>query len=394
MKIALINLPLDNNYGGNLQRYALYTVLTRLGHDVTYLPMLTKMYTPKGIHKILSKAKRFAFEHVLHKEILIDGIPVSQYEKDKAKELKIQIPAFLNFTKEHVNTYPRNFNDFGELKSIVSEFDTFVVGSDQAWRNYSPNTLPHYYLDFVPVGKRKIAYAISFGNSATNYSRDLVKRCGKLVSTFNAVSFRESSGIEITHKFNWKINNPEIVLDPTLLLRKEDYLALMPEGDSNNSRNLNRKLFYYILDDNGFKANLVSKISDQLGLSPYGLNTLFPNIGKNTSIILPSPGQWLKDLYESDFVVTDSFHGTLFSIIFNKPFITIMNNKRGAERYNPLINNLGLEDRIVNDNSLRHFDFNEFYQISWEEVNKKLESYREKSIHFLINCLRKSLIIL
>lgn len=381
MKIALINLSLDTNYGGNLQRFALYTVLTNMGYDVTYIPYIRKNHKPTGLHKVLSKAKRFVYKYILRKVILVNGnIPVEQYERDLEREYELQMPNFIKFTKEHVKCWPKSYQDFDSMKEIVSSFDTFIVGSDQVWRAYSKKTILHFYLDFVPKDKRKIAYAASFGNYGEGYNPKLIDKTRKLIKEFKAVSFREQSGLDLASKFKWEIQTkPQLALDPTLLLHKEDYLKLTKETPKEEDK----YLFYYVLDWNDDIKRFIKKASKELHLDIKGIKSIRPNVGRNTSIMLPTPEEWLRKICGADFVITDSFHGTLFSIMFNKPFVTIINKSRGAERYNPLLKDLNLKSRIFAGDYLTNLTVKSLEPIDWNMVNSNLNIKRKTSCEFL-----------
>jgi hypothetical protein len=239
-------------------------------------------------------------------------------------------------------------------------------------------------LDFVPSIKKKIAYAVSFGNSGQGYTACLIRKSRKLIKEFYAVSFREQAGLDIARKFHWKFNKqPQLVIDSTLLLKADDYLQLFKDKRSGTSPNL----FYYILDKDNIIEKFIQKASKELNLKSYGIDSLEPNIGEATSILLPSPVAWLQNIALADFIITDSFHGTLFSIIFNKPFVTIMNSNRGANRYQPLLDRLDLTERLIRKEDLSSLSIDSLSKIDWDDVNKKIELYRQKSLTFLKKAL-------
>lgn len=379
MNIALINLPLSSNYGANLQRFALYRTLTKLGNKVTYIPLSCRdnIY-PKGLKGFFVYSKRLIKKYIFgHKTVDVLS------ERKKAKDNAIQMPQIIRFNEEYLNIWDKVYNNFTGMEELNSKgFDAFVVGSDQIWRFGSD--IEHYFLDFVDDNKIKIAYAASFGNAGEDYSDYAIKRCSKLLNSFQAVSFREYVGFDIFYRFNWKCqSDPKWVLDPTLLLEADDYRGVY----SKYSNSEKKGIFYYILDINNEKLELLQQVSTAIHLKKYGITTLFPNIGKGTKITIPSIEQWLRYIDESKFVVTDSFHGTMFSIIFNKPFLSIINNERGNQRYYPLMEKLGLGDRLISEDNLKSFSFNHLHKIDWELVNKKLQSLRADSINFLKSSL-------
>lgn len=103
------------------------------------------------------------------------------------------------------------------------------------------------------------------------------------------------------------------------------------------------------------------------------------------SYVHPSVDGWIKSFSDADFVVEDSFHSTVFSIIFNKPFISIVNKERGASRFYSLLSKLNLIDRIISDHN--DFDWQSIYEINYKEVNNLLERYRSESYNFLLSSL-------
>ena len=385
MKIALINLVVDTNYGGNLQRYALCKVLNRMGHDVFYIPTYSKLvyphgvkafliYTKRRIHNIFSKNKKNVF-----------------LERDTAREYVIQLPQVEQFIEKNIPCYNRVYGENDNMSDLNRYgFDAFLVGSDQVWRSSSKSNIEHFFLDFVSTNQKKIAYAVSFGNDGSSYTKKQIINCGKLYKHFDAISFREETAFKITNKFKWNNKNePSLVLDPTLLLNKEAYTSLIDESSVIGKKGI----FCYVLDMNSDVKKLIDFVVAKKQLPYFLVDTLFPNRDhpKNKEYLMnPSIGQWLKNISEADFIITDSFHGTMFSLIFNKPFITIVNAKRGRERYFPLIKNIGLNNRLVND--LQHIDWREIEHviqrnINYDYVHRKIDEERVRSINFLKNNL-------
>lgn len=376
MKIAIINLGVDTNYGGSLQRYALCKCLTGLGHQPIFIPTHFYVKVPHGVKAILLYIKRIILKYILRRDNTLTVL----FEKKCKIDEDINMPVFYEFFRRNVPYYNRIFESLDCLKELNNDnFDAFLVGSDQVWRA-STNT-HYYFLDFVKKGK-KIAYAASFGNAAEDYTQEMINRIRLLVSKFDAVSVREKKAIDIFRRFNWTLSyTPECVLDPTLLLDKDDYLKIL--NQSSLKKNNDRNLFYYILDFDSQKKSFVERFSYNKGLSYHGLNSLHPYLEFSDTNPLPSVEQWISYIRDAEYVITDSFHGTMFSIIFNKPFITLLNSKRGSERYNPIMNQLGLEDRLVADNQLDQLSDVDFPAINWKFVNDRLSQLREKSFMWL-----------
>ena len=237
-----------------------------------------------------------------------------------------------------------------------------------------------FLLDFAEANKdvKKIAYAASFGVDKWEFSDEETKIAKHLLPLFDAVSVREDSGVTLCE--NYLGVQAEHVLDPTMLLDKEDYISLIkaecePQSEGN--------LFTYILDSSEHKQKIVDNLADKLKLKPFEVQPKYKhpskdNIKKNIEdCVYPAVTKWLRAFYDAKFVVTDSFHGCVFSIIFNKPFIAIGNKDRGLARFKSLLSLYRLENRLnnVNPDSLDIID--------WSFVNNSRTNFKEKSLHFL-----------
>lgn len=228
-------------------------------------------------------------------------------------------------------------------------FDAFVVGSDQVWRpRYSPS-LSNYYLDFLDdlsSKAKRISYAASFGVDVWEYSGEDTSVCKALVAKFSALSVRERSAIDLCETYFGV--NPEWLVDPTLLLDAEDYRQLFANKDDASRED---RVVSYVLDPNLEKKLVAQKVSDYLACE---LNSLVPeeNIRevpwwRLVELRYPSVEAWLQCIADARFVVTDSFHGCVFCIIFNKPFVALGNQDRGLTRFQSLLSMFGLEGRLV-----------------------------------------------
>ncbi len=382
MRICLINLVIDTNYGGNLQRFALCRFLTKIGHDVTYIPTYSKRYIPSGLKKYLIYLKRF-FSKLIGKY----HNPIN-LEKRIEREYAIQMPQIINFIKTYIPCYKKAFTEsdgiYEDMKELNNEnFDAFIVGSDQIWRSSPKRNIEHFFLDFIHNEKaRKIAYAVSFGDNGEGYTHSQITNCGNLIKKFNGISFRENAGLDIAIRFNWTLpNKVPIVLDPTLLLTPNDYNLLL----NNSTIKESKHIFCYILDINEQKRELITKISSIINKNVIIIDSLFPNINNDKEIIkLPSIETWLSLVKGADFVITDSFHGTMFSILFNRPFITVLNKNRGTERYQPILHKLKLDNRLLSEEQLSSISKDYITEpINWDYINQVLETERKISTEFL-----------
>lgn len=329
MKIGILTLPLHTNYGGILQAYALQTVLERIGHEVVVID------TPnvKSAPSLFTLAKR------LVKRLL--GYRVGVFSEWKHNRV---YPIISQHTQPFVDKYihRRVVNSPNELRA--NEFDAIIVGSDQVWRPKYYGKIEDAYLAFAKGWHiKRIAYAASFGTDDWEYTPEQTKTCGELLRMFDAVSVREASGVQLC-KEHFGVE-AQHVLDPTMLLAKEDYIRLVETADVPKSKGT---LLNYILDDSPEKRALIEWVAKEKGLVPFRVNSrIEDHAAPLEERIQPPVEQWLRGFYDAEFVVTDSFHACVFSILFGKPFVVVGNKERGMARFESLLKLFGLEDRLI-----------------------------------------------
>jgi len=379
VKIGILTQPLHTNYGGLLQSFALQTVLKKMGHEVWTIDRPGRKSTL--IVKSLSIIKRFLVKTIYHKSIIIRIWPTS-------KEKKVINKYMNNFIKENIRTTLK-IDSVVKLSLLKKyQFDAYIVGSDQVWRpKYSP-CITNYFLDFLDgVDKvKRIAYAASFGVENWEFTNKQTNQCASLAKRFDKISVREDSAITLCKKY---LGVDAIhVLDPTMLLAKEDYMKLIEKSNIPYSEGF---LMTFILDRSYEKDKIIKKAIKELNLNPFSVTprNLFSEVGGNRieDCIFPSVNEWIKGFIKADYVITDSFHGTVFSIIFNKPFISIGNSNRGMTRFTSLLKMFGLEERIIQ--SIDDLTLEKLQKpINFEYVNKTLKENQKRSFMFLINSLK------
>lgn len=359
MKIAILTLPLETNYGGNLQAYALYTTLTKMGNDVELINYRHKQVS--DFRKVLSTLK----QKVIYRRNVF-------YFFDKEQ-------AIINQNhEEFINSYIKRSSPIYSTEQLVeyfniNSFDSIIVGSDQVWRFEYPPKIENYFLEFLEKNSsiKKIAYAASFGIDSWNYTDHVTQKVRKLVQKFYYISVREISGVQLC-KSKLYIDAKHVV-DPTLLLSPEEYLQII---NVNKKTNNEGKILTYILDDNTFKTQIIAKIKNHLNKDTFIAQPVRKSkkrmFEKNLeSYMYPSIENWVRSFYDASFIITDSFHGTVFAIIFKKPFIAIVNKERGASRFESLLGKLMLENRVVDENTIIT---NELFEnkIDYNEVSSLL----------------------
>lgn len=387
-KIAILTLPLHSNYGGILQCYALQTVLERMGCEVTVLnrqpkkPMsLVLLFLLRCVSMFKCMFRRYLLGE---KEWRVQKPWDSFYMPYRAKAMLGGNPRFLQaFVREHIHQTKPLYSS-QELGQAAEEgqFDFFVVGSDQVWREQYAPEITDYFLGFLPDSDRrpKVAYAASFGLERVGISDEKLERCRQLSQKFTSVSVREQSAVRLAKEVldmdaRW-------VLDPTMLLSAEDY-----KFASRSTEKSWAGVVTYILDGNEIDSQVVRDVSNSLFL-PVEAISLCP-LDKNGFPAVMFPVEWwLNSFAQADFVVTDSFHGCVFSIIYRKPFIAIANGERGIDRFKSLLGYFGLQDRLV-------FSMEDYRQkrsallapIDFAPVAEKLAQAQETSLAFLKEAL-------
>lgn len=367
MRILILTLPLDRNYGGILQCYALQIILKRMGHDVKVLSK--PIYDWKYYVKFpLAICKRILKRYVLGQNIEI--------LRSSFQIVKQHINKFIKNNIDYL--YIRNWNTIGER-----DIDVIVVGSDQVWRPkyFYPMPIENAFCAFLKGSDvKKISYAASFGVDCCEYNSSQLKICSSLLKTFAAVSVREDSGVKICKQY-FDID-AENVLDPTLLLSVDDYRMLIKNG---KTEPVAGNMLVYLLDETEEKTRLVNKIAIEKGLKPFyiDVDTEDERIPLKSRIKIPVE-QWLRSFADADFVFTDSFHGSVFSIIFHKQFIVYANKDRGLTRFESLLGQLQLNDRMIF--SKEEFDIKKELvnsYIDYSKVELVLYNKRLKSLEYL-----------
>ena len=373
MKIGVLTLNLHNNFGGILQAYALQKVLREMGHNIVLIDKSKYVSVGPWYKKYPIYIKRAIQKYLLRKDIIV---------RVDAEQNRIPRTISIN-TDKFINKYiKRTTRDFSSIKE--TDFDAIIVGSDQIWRpKYFYSKIENAYFDFARGWNiKRIAYAASFGTEEWEYSDEQTTNCAELLSNFDAVSVREASAVKLCkEKFGVKAQH---VLDPTMLLSREEYQELFitaqtPQSDGN--------LFCYILDKNSEKDSIIDYIAQKRGLTPFYVNSRYEDPDAPLEERIQQPVEkWLLAFYDAEFVITDSFHACVFSIIFNKPFIVYGNKERGMTRFESLLKIFGLENRLVSTKKDAIKTANE--PIDWKKVNTIHSQWKEKSIAFLSENLK------
>lgn len=373
MRIGILTLPLHTNYGGILQAYALQTTLERMGHEVVVfdtpnkcpLPPfkdIPKCFLKRIIKKILGRNQKIFYEYYQNKKV----IPVVSQNTQR-------------FINSHIHR--KEISDFKELDG--ESYDAIVVGSDQVWRplyfipGWRWQEIENAFLSFASKWNiKRLSYAASFGTEDWEYTDQQTRRCKALLQVFDAISVRETNGVTLCKKY-FDMNSVH-VLDPTMLLNEADYSIFFQKSNTPKS---NGTLLNYILDETEKNRVLIMNVANQKCLKAFSVTNPYENDETKplNERIKPAVEKWLRGFYDAEFVITDSFHACVFSILFKKQFVVVGNKERGLSRIESLLQCFGIENRIVEDS----VQVMRLPLIDYDKVYVKLEKYRKKSLEFL-----------
>lgn len=343
----------DDNYGQTLQAYALQTVLKGLGHN----PYLIRYITDGGI-----KRRRYVSMASKIKKRLIDRF--SRFSKNESfcsHSRKAQ-----SFLKDNIELSSEIYTR-SKIQKIPPKADCFITGSDQVWNKLDGS----YFLDFVKDNKTlKISYAASFGGHC--YKDIEAKYVYSWLKDFNALSVREYDGLKYCK--NIGLDGCSIMPDPTILLTREKYELLC-------NKSIVKKpyiLLYILGNKTDFDIESVFEYASKKNLevvyvASQGQVDKFPKV-------YPSINEWLSLISSAKYVVTNSFHGTVFSLIFRKPFISIPLSGEASKMNSRIITLLSEFDlcRNISDNINLLDDF--CYPPSVEMILNKMKA---KGLNFL-----------
>ncbi len=366
MKIALITIHNVSNYGAVLQAFATKKILSQYG-EVETLNYFNP-HLPYQLDIIRFKPSIHGIKMAIHDILRL---------KDRNKVLK----KFNNFLESNMNLSKLVTQD--EIQNgVINDFDVYVCGSDQIW---NPSLVskegkkgeldPIYFLNFANKNAKKISYASSTGGHrfTDSENEDKVK---DLLKDFTTISVRESGAQEdLSQLLEREVFR---VLDPTLLLSKEEWFEAL-EIDKNDRSQKEDYILVYRVPKDPLMKKVVEFVVKKFGKKVVIIDQAFkPFINADFHIRDAGPVEFIELFANARFVITNSFHGVCFSINFKKHFVAVSGG--GSSRIESLLNFFGLKDRLINDDKKLHQLSTDF---SYEFSTKKLECERAKSIKVL-----------
>lgn len=373
----ILSLPTLNNFGGLLQSYALQRVVSRFVSETSVI-----YYRHQGIENWFASLPATAKIRAWYSFLKI--ILGARYRKLHAM---IEAAIFHRFRKRFIKFTPLDAQR-SQLPALAGD-GAFIVGSDQVWRcEYarSCENMPFFFLSFTSGEQRQrsIAYAASFGSYEWEGTPEETEECARLLRDFKAVSVREHSGIRICRE----VFGVEAVQmpDPTLLLEVADYSRVIRRWWT---RRLPEPFMaVYLLDETEDKRALTQAVAGSAKLYPQQL-TAHGDAPRAMDRIPLSVPQWLRCMRDCECVLTDSFHGCVFAIIFNKPFVCLGNAARGSARFDSLLGTFGLQERLLTNPTAGQVDECMRIPIDWERVNAIRRSEQQRAFDFLKQNLEK-----
>lgn len=365
-KVLIVTIFGYENFGNRLQNYAVHRLFSKLGYDVhTYGKYPVKrnraqtfLYYIKSITKtLLYKANLFTSKYTYNAKWYL--------EKDRIRK-------FIEFNNKFIKV------DFHTSRSrLKNEYDYFVLGSDQVWNpNWiTKNNKNLYDLSFCDRQKR-VCLCPSFGvERIPEKSEEYFK---KTLNNFEYLSVREQEGVKIIHKLADK--HAELLLDPTMMLNKDEW-SLIAQQPNNITMNKPYILCYFVGSISSYNKEFVNKIAEKNKLTVINIF-----VDKDSDYYYCGPSEFVYLIKEASLIITDSFHGSVFSVIFDKPFVVFYRDDGNGNimnsRINTLLNKLSLSNRFykaINEENIFDNDY--------AEAKKIIKNEQTKCINYLNTCL-------
>lgn len=366
MKISVITLHTVKNYGSVLQTYATQEKFKQMGVKAEFVDYWRENTLDQNILKAyLSDSKRWnknPFTRFVYKTV-------------ERPSVRKRIRVFNSFLKRYIHLTPQKYFSFGELKNDPPKADLYCTGSDQVWNSdWNRGIEKPYFLEYMPEGGKCFAYAASFGKAKLDPEEQKLTK--PLLQKYSAISMRESSGVRILNQMG--LSGVQI-LDPTLVLEAGEWKRLMAR------RKIRQKyLLIYQLNKNRDFDCYARCLARKKGLKLIRLSYDYHHILKPGHLVCcPNVEDWVSLFYYADYIVTDSFHGTAFSINFNKQFSVFYPPQFGGRLEN-VLKLTSLENRVVTNSSNSQVG----KTIDYRPVNRILARERKNADAFLAKALQ------
>lgn len=386
-KVALVTCYFQPNYGSQLQAYATQMAFEKLGLENETIQI-------DGLVQEINKAKYMYFlsrifdiNTIKDKWATVRKIIAKKRNPEYAKNLAIRNGMFKSFAKDMFKISD-SYGSKAEITSKADLYSAFVVGSDQLW--LPSNIAADYYtLNFVPENIPKIALATSFGVSSLPPKQ--ASSAAKFLNRIDYVSIREKSGQKLIKDLAGR--DVPVVCDPTLMFSNEDWTSITPQERFYNEK----YIFVYFLGNNPEQRELIKRVQKETGYKIVQLahcdEFIKTDVGfADEAPYNVGPKEFIQLIRDAEFVFTDSFHCSVFSMLHQKTFFTFRRyNSEGNVSTNgrlySLLSLVGLENRLLNGSEIANDVINS--SINYSNVMKKLAEMREFTWNWLADCLKK-----
>lgn len=382
-KVGIITIVNVNNYGAELQAFATFRKLQLMGYNAEIINYLYY----KDWRYIDSKMSRsFNSMSIKGKIIYFAKYRVASFVLNKilpliCKDVKQRIANFNSF-HQHNTRFSKLYKSMKDLYTDTPIYDVYMVGSDQVWNPNASSSIEPYFLTFAPHSALTVSYASSFGVSKIE-NNSIANRIKLGLSSIKTISVRESSGVNLVKELTG--HTAQLVCDPTLLLNKSEWTMFM-KPVSNMPQ---RYVLIYQLSESDAIVKLATRIGKQEQIPVYRICKRAFKVKKDkgvVNILNAGPSEFLSLITNASFIITNSFHGTAFSINFDVPFYTVVSaKKKNNNRMESLLDYVGLGKRIVKDD----VDITNLPIVGYDvnATQLKLKSFRLESEKFLEDAL-------
>lgn len=387
-KIGLAVVTYKDNFGSALQTYATQYTLQQLGYE-------TGIFEIKGVHKIINRRKIFFYLRRVFEldelKYMFDNV-VSRFRKKRqkagdayAQNMAVRHQKYVDFNKTWLKFLPQQ-NTWNDLIKQSSTVDSVVVGSDQLWR---PSNIAggYFTLEFVPDNIKKIAYATSFGVSVI--PPVLRKKTKSFLKRIDFISTREDSGKKIVKEMIGR--DIPVVCDPTMLLDADQWMTIQEEKPFADGK----YILCYFMGENPEHRSFAKKLKEKTGCKIIALlhGATYVASDENFADETPydvGPSEFINLIRNAEYICTDSFHGTVFSILNSRKFFSFRRYSDKSEfstndRLHTLLKWTGLSDRMLYGSE----NVDEFCdkQIDYDSVLSKIAEKRKMSMEYFTTAL-------
>ena len=368
MKVGIITFHGSHNHGSMIQAYATQRAIEKIGIESEIINF--RMKSQKEYYSLYPM--KFGTMRFFRSLCML---PIHMARKKRSEK-------FENFLRNRFLLSGKELANYDDLKSVSEKYDLYLSGSDQIWSNLIPEFKSTeadytgvYFLDFVNKQKRKISYASSVGEISYE---DLSKK-KELLESYSCISTREKKGSEIIESITHK--EAKVVVDPTFLLHKQEWQSIV------QSKPIIKEKYVFLYTLRGIRPGIkwgkhLTKFASRFGLKVVCVSPFFPILVPGvTNLVNVGPEDFLNLIDNAEVVFTDSFHGTAFSINFNKPFYSLNKKDSKDERKLGILKAVGLEKRCIR--SFDEIDRISLYDVDYTAVNEKLNLLRNNGFDFL-----------